>query len=84
MTPLCWGRGLVGSQGMCTEDGGCHSRVQGRHDGANLLGHAQCFDDDGREDDDLAVETLGENLAGDGHGVTLNKGVPKDFPVCEV
>ena len=50
--------------------------VHGRHDGAHLLGHAQCFDDD---DDDLTEETLGDNLAGDGDGVTSNKGVLKDF-----
>ena len=28
LTPSCWGRVLVGSQGMCTEDRGCHGRVE--------------------------------------------------------
>jgi hypothetical protein len=27
-TPSCWDQVLVGSQGMCTEDQGCHGRVE--------------------------------------------------------
>ena len=39
----------------------------------------QCFDEDGRKDDDPAEDTLGDNLAGDGHRATLDKGVLEDF-----
>ena len=37
------------------------------------------INEDGRKDDDLAKDTLANKLAGDGHGVTLDKGVLKDF-----
>ena len=46
---------------------------------AHLLGHAQCFDEDGRKDDNPAEDTLGDRLTGDGLGATLNKGVLEDF-----
>jgi hypothetical protein len=44
------------------------------------IGHpnAKCFNEDGCKDDDLAKDTLANNLAGGGHGVTLDKGVLKD------